>query len=578
MEQGASGRVRFSTLNSQRSTFLLAALAGAQAALYLTILGLSRQFVVGEGFEERPIIAVLALFAACFSLYVGSLALAVRMREGRRLVGAIVVAAIAFRAILLFSSPIQEIDIYRYLWDGAVAAHGISPYRYAPADVLAADSSSAAPQAFRQLVALRDAQPALAEILGRIHYAELTTVYPPVSQAVFAIAHRLTPPEASVSTRVTLLKGLLLVFDVATIALVWLLLQAAGKHSGWLIAYAWCPLVMKEFANSGHLDAIAVCFTTAAVWWFARDLYHEARAVQRWPAGAAVLLGLAIGAKLYAVVLLPLLTAVTWARRGRAPAVGFAFAALAIAGTCLTPMLMGRPARGQQSGPTSRQVGAQTDALGVGVGSLAASSPRPGPESGLTAFLSRWEMNDFLFMLVVENVRPQAESDDGPAVWFAVVPDSWRRRVIAPVRAAWGLDAGLAAFLSARIFMSAVFLGIALLLLLRALRRQTVTDFLEAAFLTLAWFWLLLPTGNPWYWTWALPLLPFARGKVWLAVSGLVLVYYLRFWLQYHWPDEPVLGTPYRGLPFFDFVVTWIEYGPWYVWLASGRVRKGAGE
>ena len=26
------------------------------------------------------------------------------------------------------------------------------------------------------------------------------------------------------------------------------------------------------------------------------------------------------------------------------------------------------------------------------------------------------------------------------------------------------------------------------------------------AFLVLAWFWLLSPTQNPWYWTWALPL------------------------------------------------------------------------
>ena len=87
-------------------------------------------------------------------------------------------------------------------------------------------------------------------------------------------------------------------------------------------------------------------------------------------------------------------------------------------------------------------------------------------------------------------------------------------------------------------------------------------------FLTIAWFWLLCPTQNPWYWTWALPLLPMARSRVWLAMSGLVLLYYLRFWLSYHWPEQPVLGTPYAGIAFFDFVVTWIEYGPWFLCLA----------
>ena len=59
-----------------------------------------------------------------------------------------------------------------------------------------------------------------------------------------------------------------------------------------------------------------------------------------------------------------------------------------------------------------------------------------------------------------------------------------------------------------------------------------------------------------WYWTWALPLLPLARSRVWLAMSGLVLVYYLRFWLRCHFPDTPVLGIAYRGGVFFDLVVT----------------------
>jgi hypothetical protein len=92
-------------------------------------------------------------------------------------------------------------------------------------------------------------------------------------------------------------------------------------------------------------------------------------------------------------------------------------------------------------------------------------------------------------------------------------------------------------------------------------------DWLRAAFLTIAWFWLLLPTLNPWYWTWAMPLLPFARSRAWLALSGLVFVYYLRFWLTYHFAETPVLGTRYPGPWFFDYIVTWLEFGPWFLWL-----------
>jgi len=86
--------------------------------------------------------------------------------------------------------------------------------------------------------------------------------------------------------------------------------------------------------------------------------------------------------------------------------------------------------------------------------------------------------------------------------------------------------------------------------------------------------WLLCPTQNPWYWTWALPLLPFARSRVWLAVSGLSLLYHLRFWLSYHWPDTSVWESGYFGPVFFDFVVTWVEFAPWLLLLAIGFARR----
>jgi hypothetical protein len=113
------------------------------------------------------------------------------------------------------------------------------------------------------------------------------------------------------------------------------------------------------------------------------------------------------------------------------------------------------------------------------------------------------------------------------------------------------------------------FAAIVVGLLGRALRRGDTSTWLETAFLTLAWFWLLSPTLNPWYWTWTLPLLPFARNRAWLAVSGLVLIYYTRFWFIYHFPDTPVPGTQYVGAAFFDLVVTWIEFGPWFAWLSG---------
>lgn len=552
---------------------MLVGVAGVQSVLYGVIAWLSRDFVYGHGFRQRPIIAVLVLFAACFVLYAASTALALRCRPGVRLASTIVIASFAFRAVLLFSEPIQEIDIYRYLWDGAVTSHGVNPIRYAPATVLRADDpgnygAKPLPDDFQRLIRLRDESPSLAEVLARVHYSDLPTIYPPVSQVVFALGDRLTPPAASLSTRVTILKAVLLAFDMVTIGLIWLLVNMAGRHVGWVIAYAWCPLVLKEFANSGHLDTIAVCLSTASVWCLAKACQSAGRLPWRWILPAAAILGLSVGAKLYPIVLLPLFAAWIARKHGGRCAMVFTLIALFASAGSLAPMLFAKSA-----GPAMADIyAAETPPMPPNVPPSSVDeqdqSQPSQPLAGLAAFLGRWEMNDFLFLIVVENFRLSGENPELPEAWFAVVPDDTRARMITPVAHALSIDQTRAAFVLARAITTIVFGCVAIWQIARVWRRNTLSSFLEAAFLTLAWFWLLSPTQNPWYWTWALPLLPFARGRAWFALSGLAFAYYLRFWLLYHRPDTPVLGTPYTGAAFFDFVVTWVEYVPWFAILA----------
>jgi len=71
----------------------------------------------------------------------------------------------------------------------------------------------------------------------------------------------------------------------------------------------------------------------------------------------------------------------------------------------------------------------------------------------------------------------------------------------------------------------------------------------------------------------ALPLLPFARSRAWLVLSGLAMIYYVRFWLTFHFSSTPLLGTAYNGPQFFDYIVTWLEFGPWFVVLALTSIR-----
>ncbi len=558
----------------------LAVLAVVSAVIYVVITFLSSQFAFASPTTTRPIILVLLFFGLLFAAYLLAIRYAARAKQNSGLTWMIVLAAIAFRVIVFFSVPIQEVDIYRYLWDGAVSSEGISPFRYPPRQILWADATGTEDSELRKLARLRDQTPALAEVLRRVHFADLPTIYPPTSQAVFYCAAQTTPGDASVATRVRVMKAWLIGFDLGILLLVIQLLRISRLPAGLSLVYAWCPLLLKEIANSGHLDVIAVFPTTLAVYMVVRLQFGSEKTLPNAKNTAgmvltALILAAAIGAKLYPVVLAPLIL-FTLLRRFGWCALVFPTAVFFLATFLLLRPILPTPSKSvvtisaNQSDPSGILRPAGTDAIesfqstGQTPDQL---GPRNDPSLGVTTFLKSWEMNDFIFMILVENLKPVVDGTENTPVWFSIVSDDVRQQVVNSVARRFSIPVAEAPFMATRLVTSFAFVMIACWLARRASKRQDIASFCEAGFLTLAWFWLLLPTQNPWYWLWALPLLPFVRNRAWLALSGIVLVYYLRFWLDYHFANTAVMGTAYHGTAFFDFVVTWLEYAPWFVWL-----------
>lgn len=177
--------------------------------------------------------------------------------------------AIAFRLLGLMGGPFFEDDFYRYLWDGYRFAVAGTPYGVAP-DAFFLDAS---------------VPPSLQAALDQINHPELPTIYGPTTQLLFLLAYWLQ------SGSISALQLLLIAVDVGTIAL---LLRLAPARN--VMLYAWCPLVIKEIAFTAHPDGLGVCLVLTAI----------VLAAGRRHSGAAVCLGLAAGAKVFALVLVPL--------------------------------------------------------------------------------------------------------------------------------------------------------------------------------------------------------------------------------------------------------------------------------
>ena len=298
-------------------------------ALELGGLGLGLTFTVALLARlpswERQLGTFQGLAAVAFAFY--ALAL-LRLRAYERLprAGAWVFAvALACRAALLPVPPTLSDDIYRYVWEGRVLAHGGDPYRAAPADA--------------SFAGLRDSV-----IYLRINHRELRTIYPPLALAGFGLVAR-------VSDSVGAMKLWVVLHDLLLVLVLLRWLAHRGGNAAAAIAYAWNPLVLIEYAGSGHGEPTALLWLVLAL-----------ALADRRPVLSALSLVAAVLVKLAPLAALPSLLA-RWPWRARL--------------ACLLP-------------------------LGVGLGAFWSVSR--GPDSGLDAYIRTWRNNELVFHYLARGV------------------------------------------------------------------------------------------------------------------------------------------------------------------------------
>jgi hypothetical protein len=205
---------------------------------------------------------------------------------GRSVLVGILLLGSAMRLAAVPPAPGLEDDFYRYLWDGAVLSHGVNPYQNSPQQVSLARTGQA--RVDPRLIELAEDAP---DVLGKINHKNLRTIYPPVAEAWFAVAHRIQPWSLNAW------RSVILLHDLATVALLLAMLKELGLPLVLVAVYWLNPLVVKEFYQGVHMDVLALPWVLGAMWATTRS---------RTVLSMAILVG-AASVKLWPLMLVPVL-------------------------------------------------------------------------------------------------------------------------------------------------------------------------------------------------------------------------------------------------------------------------------
>jgi hypothetical protein len=188
----------------------------------------------------RDLGAFQGLFAVAFALYAVAVLRLERYAALPRAGGVVLIVAFANRILLAPLPPSLSGDLYRYLWEGRVWCAGANPY--------------ALPPQAPALAALRDLH-----VYPFVNHPHLSTIYPPLGEAGFALVAALAPTVLGFKIWVVL-------HDLALVGVLMAWSAASRGSPAWALVYAWNPLVLVEFAGTGHNDPTAMLGLALALW------------------------------------------------------------------------------------------------------------------------------------------------------------------------------------------------------------------------------------------------------------------------------------------------------------------------
>lgn len=191
----------------------------------------------------------------------------------------LLIAGVLFRMLLLFSVPNLSDDVYRFVWDGRLAANGINPFSHLPIEIMQMPTITGL----------------TSELFSQLNSPNYYSIYPPVLQGIFWLAAKLAPVD--VSDTIVVMKCMIIIVEFCICFLLVRLLQACSLPKHLSLLYFLNPLIIIELTGNAHFEGIMISTLLFAFLLFLKN---------NWQA-SAICLGLGIATKLVPVLFLPLL-------------------------------------------------------------------------------------------------------------------------------------------------------------------------------------------------------------------------------------------------------------------------------
>ncbi len=187
------------------------------------------------------------------------------------------VLAFCIRMIALFNVPSLSDDYFRFIWDGQMFDHQISPFAFTPDDYMKLH-----PDKFLQI--LHD----------NMNSAEYYSVYPPVLQYIFAVAVKLAP--SNIYGAEIVMKFFILCAECLTALILYKYCSYKKMNVRNILWYLLNPLVVVELIGNIHFEAFLILGLVGTFYFLEKN--------RLWP--AALWWAVAICSKFLPLMLAPL--------------------------------------------------------------------------------------------------------------------------------------------------------------------------------------------------------------------------------------------------------------------------------